>query len=411
MSGQRTIEGWQLRLRPHGGGRYLGAVFLAIWLCGWAAAEAFAIWFLVRGALALLAGTPPGAGREPLSLAVALVGGAFLILWLALWTLGGVAAFHEFLRLLCGEDVTTVTPAGLEVRWLRGPIRTVRRFERHQIRGISLVGWDDRLSLETSRERLELSRLGTRQERIEGASGLRAELALPVALQVSAIQLPWGWEELITPEGERAVTPDRATRAKQARFMGVVAMALATLTFAIARGVPQRLDLVIPTAFLLVLALAAAAGGIWLARGRWEWRMGSGRLTLRRRFGSGVRDVFEGRRLVLESSSDSDGDSWFELHASANAEKSPLPTTLGWRTSAPRNSRSVTRVMNDPSIVRDLALWLSRETGLELDDHTTPEARDAELAALRATLANSGRFGAWAAKALDKLANERKRAG
>ena len=51
------------------------------------------------------------------------------------------------------------------------------------------------------------------------------------------------------------------------------------------------------------------------ARGRTEWRVASERLTLRRRYGSNVKDVLEARRLLLDSSTDSDGDIWYELFA------------------------------------------------------------------------------------------------
>jgi hypothetical protein len=66
--------------------------------------------------------------------------------------------------------------------------------------------------------------------------------------------------------------------------------------------------------------------------------------------------------------------------------------------------------MNDPSTVRDLAAWLARKTGLELDDRSTPRAREIQLAELRVMLEGSGRFGRWAAKLIDRL-EERRKAG
>jgi len=67
--------------------------------------------------------------------------------------------------------------------------------------------------------------------------------------------------------------------------------------------------------------------------------------------------------------------------------------------------------MNDPATVRDLGAWLSRETGLALEDRTTPPARAVELAQLRALLEQSGRFGRWAAKLVDRLDPGQRRAG
>src|SRR5262245_21226584 len=145
MIGERTIEGWQLRLEPRGGGRYLTGAFLALWLCGWALGEFFALWLLITGAVALLTGRPPEPGREPLQVGPALMVGVFLVVWLTMWTFGGVLAITEMLRVLWGEDRITVSAGRLEVTWVRGPFRRTRRFERHAIGGITLVGREDRL--------------------------------------------------------------------------------------------------------------------------------------------------------------------------------------------------------------------------------------------------------------------------
>src|SRR5690349_10476274 len=102
MIGERTNEGWQLELRTMGPPRYDGAACLAVWLCGWAAGEAFALGMLGRGAIAVRTATPPDPGRQPLEIGAALAMGAFLLVWLSLWTLGGIAAGSELLRLLWG---------------------------------------------------------------------------------------------------------------------------------------------------------------------------------------------------------------------------------------------------------------------------------------------------------------------
>src|SRR5262245_9763853 len=133
MSVERTTEGWQLRLAPRGGARYLTGAFLALWLCGWAVGETFVLWMLITGALSLLTGRPPEPGREPLQLGPTLVVGAFLLVWLTLWTIGGIAAITELLRVLWGEDRITVLGGRLTVTWVRGPFRQVRQFERDAI--------------------------------------------------------------------------------------------------------------------------------------------------------------------------------------------------------------------------------------------------------------------------------------
>ena len=409
MIGERTHDGWQLRLQSRGGGRWFGAGFLAFWLCGWAVGEAFALWLLVKGAIALLTGAPPDPGREPLEVGPAVMVGLFLLVWLTLWTLGGIMAASELLRLLFGEDRITVASGRLTVRWLRGPVRGGRAFERHEIRRVLLTGRDDRLALETERGRVELSGLGTRPERAAAAQAIRNELGLAEASEGAG--LPREWEVIVTPEGQRALVADRATRVKQARFASVATLFLAAIAFVLGREAVRRWDLWNPTAIVLALAIAAAAGTLWLARGRWEWQLGSGRMVLRRRYGAGLREVFTAGRLVLDRSSDSDGDAWYELHALPAAGAPEEPAKTAWRSSRPRQARSVVRRMNDAASVRELAAWLTRETGLPLEDRTTPQAREVQLAELRALLANAGPLGRWAGKLVDRADANQKRAG
>lgn len=413
MVGERTNEGWELRLRSRGVGRYVSAAFLAFWLCMWAIGESFVLWFLIVGAMALMTGRPPEPGREPLDPGPTLIAGLFLLVWLTMWTVGGIAAILELLRLLWGEDRITVASGRLTVTWARGIFRKTRRFERDAIRRIALVGTRSHLVLATAGERVELSGLGSPAERAEGASFLRSELGIHDAVEPTGHALPKDWEEIITPEGERALVQRQATRRAQARFAGAVTMGLAAVTVLLARAATPRLELLIPAFILFAFTVALAAGTLWLARGRWEWRIGSGRLTLRKRYGARVRDVFEGRRLLIESSNDSDGDTWYELLASgdAGAPEARARAAIRWRGDRPPNCRTVTRVMDDSAPVHELGAWLARETGLELEDRTTPRAREVQLAELLAALESTGRFGKWTAKLIGRLDPSRKKAG
>lgn len=411
MIGERTHDGWQLRLRSRGGGRFLGAGFLAFWLCGWAVGEAFALWLLVKGAFALWTGTPPDPGRAPLEVGPAVMAGLFLLVWLALWTLGGIMAASELLKLLFGEDRITIASGRLAVRWLRGPVRGGRAFERHEIRRVLLAGRDDRLALDTERGRVELSALGTRAERVAAARAIRNELGLAEASE--SVGLPREWEVIVTPEGQRALVANRDTRRKQARFASVVTLVLATVAFVLAREAVRHGELWFPAAIVLGFAVAAVAGTLWLGRGRWEWQLGSGRMVLRRRYGASVREVFTAGRLVLDQSSDSDGDTWHELAAlpaAAAPEEPARPMKPSWRSARPRHARAIARRMNDAAAVRELAAWLARETGLPLEDRTTPHAREAQLAELRALLAKAGPLGRWAGRLVDRPDANRERA-
>src|SRR5262245_39794330 len=139
MAGERTTDGYLVRLRPHGFGRYFTAAFLTVWLCGWAAGEAFALWFLGNGIAALITGEPPQGSPVPLQAGVALGIGAFLLFWLTFWTIGGIAAGSEWLRLLWGEDRILANGPSIRVTHARGPFRSSKEYTRDIIRGVLLT--------------------------------------------------------------------------------------------------------------------------------------------------------------------------------------------------------------------------------------------------------------------------------
>ena len=413
MDATPHITDREIRLAPRGPGRYFSAAFLFVWLCGWAFGEAFALWFLIRGAIALLTGTPPDAGREPLPLGPTLAAGVFLLVWLVFWTLGGIMAMRELLQLLWGADILVVRGGTLEVTRWRGPFRSRREITRDTLRRISLAPKNDRLVAETRHGQVELSTLGTRAEREQAMRSLRAILGLSEADAAGESGLPGQWQEIITPEGERVLVPNLATRRVQARVAAGFAMVAAALAFAIGRAAVRDLALV-PGA---ILALAAAGalgwGTAWLVRGRNEWRIGSGRLVLRRRFGARVEERFEARRLELTVSSDSDGDDSFVLEAVGEPVAGPgAASDPALRTAPPSaRRRAIARAVHEPSMPRALGEWLARAADVPFEDRSTREARAKELADLLAQLEASGRFGRWAAKTVQRLSEGRKKAG
>jgi hypothetical protein len=411
MIGERTHEGWQLRLRPPGFERAFGSAFMLVWLCGWALGEFFALWLLVRGAIALVTGAPPDPGREPLAPGPAIAAGVFLLAWLAIWTLGGIAAISELLRMMWGEDRLTIQGGRLIVEHIRGPFRSTREFTRDGIRRIVLLPRLDRLALETERESVELSTLGTRNQRVQAADEMIAELRLAPVDPAASAALPVGWEAVISHEGERVLVPNLETRARQARAASVVTLLAAAVALLVGREAVRDPSLWILTGLAVAASIALTAGTLWLARGRMEWRVGNGRLTLRRRYGEDASDVFEAGRLVLDVTSDSDGDEWFELAAVREPEGASPPAGTPMPRVSGKHRRSIARVMNDAAVPRQLGAWLAQSAGIPIEDRSTPEARAAEISELRKQLERSGRFGRLAGRWLDRVSEGRRKTG
>src|SRR5262252_838226 len=107
LTPEPSDSGTQVTLRVSGILRFLPAAFLAVWLCGWAAGE----WFALRLFASLLrtlldasflgAWIPPLGGKMPEGPMLPFFIG-FLLFWLTLWTIGGVGAFHQLLASLFG---------------------------------------------------------------------------------------------------------------------------------------------------------------------------------------------------------------------------------------------------------------------------------------------------------------------
>jgi hypothetical protein len=426
MVGERVPEGLLVRLKPSGVARFFPAAFLALWLCGWAFGECFALYFLAKGVLAIINGTPFEEGHSGAGLGFTIGAGAFLLFWLTLWTLGGLGAMAEFLRLVWSEDRFTASGAGLKLSRSLGPFHFHKEFQRDEVREISTAARNGALVADTTKGRFELSRSGTLNDREEAAAAIRSELGLaaaPTNATLAAVpglaaaadttpaQPPKGWQELITPEGERALVPDPAIRRRQAGLVSILGIAMVGIAlYAVMqleeRGLPALPGALITTFFAVLLAAAAA----WLSKGRMEWRIGSGRITQRRRFGSSVKDMFEATRLEILVESGSEHQDWFGLYA-CNNEPDPKPYASVQRLSVlQKNRRRIATVIRDPLVPRQLGAWLARAASVPLEDKTTPEARAMDLKALEEQLAQSGPLGKLAARFISSADQKRKSA-
>lgn len=89
------IAGSSASLKPGGIARYFAAVFLSVWLAGWLLGEVFAAGFLILLMRSVLGSVADWSWPIPGGDWIA--GGAagfvflFVLIWLALWTFGGVA--------------------------------------------------------------------------------------------------------------------------------------------------------------------------------------------------------------------------------------------------------------------------------------------------------------------------------
>lgn len=425
MVGERVPEGLLVRLKPSGVARFFPAAFLVLWLCGWVFGECFALYFLAKGALAIANGTPFEEGHSGARLGFTIGAGAFLLFWLTLWTLGGLAAMAEFLRLVWSEDRITASGAGLKLSRSLGPFRFHKEFRRDEVREISTAARNGALIVDTTMGRFELSRSGSFQERDEAAAAIRSELGLtaaptnttlaavpglPAAADTTPSQPPNGWQEIITPEGERALVPDLAIRRRQAGIVALFGVAMVGIAlYAVMqlgeRGLPALPGALITTLVAVLLAAATA----WLSKGRMEWRIGSGRITQRRRFGSSLKDMFEGTRLEIVVESGNNRDDWYSVYA-CNNEADPVPYATVQRLSAlQKNRRRIAAVIRDPLIPRQLGAWLARAANVPIQDKTTPEARAMDLKALEEQLAQSGPLGRFAARFISEVDQRRRK--
>jgi hypothetical protein len=300
----------RFRFRPRGAGRFFVAGFLMFWLCGWAAGEVFALWFLW---------TALTTAQGPLPVV------AFLLLWVTLWSLGGIGALREVLRCLWSEDRLVLHGDGRLERVVRlGPFRRRRSLplsQIHRFRVEADAARGEALVADLPGGAIEITRLGSLRERQEAAEqlnqalgrhGVAAEPEPPPAV------LPPGWEELTPSFGSPLLVSDQGLRRRQALVMALVNLVVWGGLALLVRGALSSAGLWVPVVPLGVVALACGWGLLWLLAGRREWRLEPRRLVLQRRFGGRLRTLGEAHGVELSETIDSDGDRWYRLQATGS---------------------------------------------------------------------------------------------
>lgn len=397
MKLERTFQGLEATLKVSGGSRFSGAIFLVVWLTFWVVGEGVVLGILFWGAWCLLTGQPPGAGKAPLQPGPAIATGLFLLFWVSFWTLGGVLAWRELLRLLFGRDRLLVRPDALEVIHGYGLFSTRRLIPREQLLRFYRPHPGNLLSAETTTGTVEISRLGTAGELDQLVAELNAEFKLspqPIANGV----LPDAWRELDSPEGDKILVQNPATRRKLALVMWVVTLILLPCALYLLSATRSQSSLGALAAIISAVTALATWGAYHLTWCRNEWRLTHGRIVLQKRKRGRAAATFEAATLQLREDKDSDGDLAYKLVAIQAGAPEFYPLS-----DARHQEKTIWTSSSDPTDLRNLGRWLAGRCTMPLADRTTVEAKAEDFEVLKQQLAASGRLGKWAALLLARL--------
>jgi hypothetical protein len=97
----------------------------------------------------------------------------FILGWLTMWTVGGIAAGTHFLRIVAGRDVISVSPDGLEIERRDGPFRRRRTIKHGDLRGLRINLQGNAVVVDTAAGR-STSRISARATNAPRFSTLRS---------------------------------------------------------------------------------------------------------------------------------------------------------------------------------------------------------------------------------------------
>jgi len=346
-------------LRPTGIGRYFAAAFLLVWLVGWAIGEVGALGFLIM-LLRSVMGSALGLSW-PVPGGQWVAGGAagfvllFLILWLSLWTFGGLAAINELLRSLAGEDRVTADATGIQVVRRAGLFERVRTFDRSMIRRVRIRRHDKAVVIDTTSGTELITTYGTREERQTTVDWLRTQLSLAVeGRRVDTGDAPPGWNMTVDGDGVRLNQMDLRTRLTGATIAWVIVGLTGLIWFgSLQTSTPTNSGVAL--ALTLLLALWAS----WVTWSSREWLVQNGQLTSYRRFAFWEWERrFWTARLEVVVSTDSDNDEHYKLK---------VVDELG--------AKTIASELNDDADIVDLARWLAARTGFPLSISAAVQSR------------------------------------
>ena len=334
-------------------GRWFDTLFMGVWLLFWAVFEFGALAILITGALSQLGmlETAQAVNENSISPWVAV---PFLVFWLTFWTLAGVAAWHHFMRRLAGKD-ELILRAGEIVVQSHGGFKGKRRvIPAADLLAVMCEPRGDTLVLKTKSARLEVTTLGTAEERRAAAEVVRNRYRETLeSPQPASGALPPGWEET-WDAGARVIQPVSRTRTQGGTLLAVIAGLLGISLFFIGKTILIDEQLANAAIFLImgVFFLASAWSAYRLLATQPQWVIGSGSLRFRRKIGSVYADEWTVASLRFDISHDDDGDPWYTLHA------------LGVMANGQSRKVQLCKALKDDSVPLNLGRWLHEHTGI-----------------------------------------------
>ena len=338
--------------RPAGIGRYFVAAFLAVWLAGWIVGEVFAVAALAAIVASLTGAFPahlPSWGEDMVRTGGIAFAVLFLVLWIALWTIGGVTALTHAMRLLAGEDLIAPTASGLELVRRAGPFRRRFRFDRAAIRRIRARPHDGALMMDTASGTRVLTSFGSRIERQAVVGWLNQHLNLPGPEAVAADgMVPPSWE--VRTDADVTSVRKSKPRVRAIRAVGSWILAGATaIAWIASNDGASAIDL--PG---LVATLLVVLGAVAITWSRREWIVRRGEATLHWRVAVWTSErTFRHAHLDVTHSTDSDNDSHYKL---------VITDAQGMKT--------VHSQVHDSGEVVDLGHWFAARTGFPFSIRT-----------------------------------------
>lgn len=326
-------------MRPSGCLQVAGVPFIVAWIIAWGIGEVFMLQFLLR-----LMGVPVGRMELPVVpnefQPFVVIASIFLVLFLALWTRGGVMAIGFLLQLLLGHDSIVFSPTGWRLERSFGFFSMTRDFEGWSA---ELHGAQKRLFARRGRKRKAVTPFGTAEE----LERVRDEIARRYR---RGGELPDGFHQQRTVDGAVVITSDTAPGAVNCGMFTIMVWNI-PFFFLMMWGVAAFRPAVIVGS---ILSIATTALALWCFFAQRSWIVGPDTLEERlSAFGAAKKRRFgSGSQLALDAFETSDGVQQYTLRVIDPG----------------RRAHTIYRTFHDSHEIALFARVLQRHTGWRLSD-------------------------------------------